>query len=106
MKGDLKIGNIVYANNVNENRLVFKIIENQRDIDNAWWFWNVDITEVVLLKFFKRDESLKRYYLDDVSFFDDGDFCVGKHIFSRPEHLHEVQNFYEKHTGKKLILKL
>lgn len=101
-KDGLKIGNIVYANNVNEHKLMFYVIKDQRDIDNYSWFWNVAITEGVLMKFFKRDESLKRYFFNDVSFFDDGDFCIGKHIFKRPEYLHELQNFYEKKTGEKL----
>lgn len=105
-KEKLRIGNIVYANNVDEKRLVFKIIENQRDIDNAWWFWDVEINESILMKFFKRDESLKRYYLDDISFFDDGDFCIGKHIFGRPEYLHHLQNFYASTMKKELILNL
>lgn len=105
-KDGLKKGNIVYANNVNENRLDFYRIKDKRDIDNSWWFWNVDINEGVLIKFFKRDESLKRYFLDDVSFFDDGNFCIGKHIFERPEYLHHLQNFYKRHTKKELTLNL
>lgn len=105
-KDGLKKGNIVYASNVNEQVLMFYTIKDKRDIDNAWWFFNVDITEDVLLKFFKRDESLKRYFLDDVSFFDDGDFCIGKHIFERPTYLHNLQNFYARTMKKELNLNL
>ncbi len=64
---ELRIGNLVYANNVNEKIFVEHIISNPKDIDNALWYFGIPLTEEWLLKF--------RYRLSQLHY-----FCLGHSI--------------------------
>lgn len=114
---ELRIGNYVYANNVDDNKIVFQQIQNGADIDNAKWYWAVELTEELLLRCGLKPNEW--FCCDGYCVVEDRDadthygWCMkvrnASHTreieFGYFKYLHQLQNLYFALTGEELTLK-
>lgn len=100
MKGsELRIGNVVLANDVNEGKLVPYIIKSGADIDNAKWFWPVELGN--------NDDGitfdLKNTYISITGNTVEICYAYGREaediVISHIESLHQLQNLYHSLEG-------
>ncbi len=115
-KKDLRIGNIVgctYAGSEEpEGWTGYKTIENGADIDNAFWYFPIPLTEEWLMKFgivkFAGGISdWREVWRDSYSTFQLERVQSGEWIFHGIEikHVNQLQNLYFFLTGQELTIK-
>ena len=120
---ELRIGNIVLANNVNEQALEPHVIKDGTDIDNAMWYWGLPLSEEWMLKLgFFESKIRQGVYLKPIFgkfTIDSEDFLFdikqGMHLVdlsdliihygSEIKFVHELQNLYLALTGEELTIK-
>lgn len=112
---DLRIGNLVYAHKIGlkplEGELIEKVIEKGEDIDNAFWWTPIPLTEEWLIKFgFEKDDNVRGYVHKSfrhvsITFFHLTviHLCIGDVVETPIYYVHEVQNLYFALTGEELL---
>ena len=69
---ELRIGNYVSVNNINEQRLFVYEIKSGIDIDNSFLYFEIPLTEEWLLKFgfyfiqYSADKKYKKYFKNNI----------------------------------------
>ena len=107
---ELRIGNIVYANNVgthpSNSYLESHTIADGKDIENAMWYFPILLTEEWLLKFgFKRKHfecDLRQWWYNGF-YVSDLNGLYARNVLLK--YVHQLQNLYFALTGEELTIK-